>query len=117
MYLYDKKFKVVTDNDAIKWLLNSEHTSNRLQKWIISMQDLDFETVHRKGKSHGNADGLNRNSLPSTCPYGVDPPEPLTGVQPSIQCHVREAKCAHIDYKCDQCSMHQHGYHRPCGLG
>ena len=105
MYLYGKKFKVVTDNDAIKWLLKSDnHTSSRLQKWVISMQDLDFDTVHRKGKSHGNADGLSRNSLPSTQPYGVDPPEPLTGVKPPVQCYVQESLGPTNPFKCDTCS-------------
>ena len=107
MYLYGKKFKVVTDNEAIKWLLNSEHTSSRLQKWVISMQDLDFDTVHRKGKSHGNADGLSRNPLTSTQPYGVEPPEPLTGVKPPVQCYVGVApdeRRRDSEFECAECS-------------
>ncbi len=89
MYLYGNKFKVVTDNDAVKWLFSAKtegKSAMRLDKWIISMMDLDFDVIHRKGTRHGNADGLSRNCLSSTCPYGLSPSEPLHGVPAPVQC-------------------------------
>ena len=91
MYLYGSKFKVLTDNEAIKWLMSvktSGRSAMRLEKWIISMMDLDFDVIHRKGARHGNADGLSRNCLSSACPYNLEPSEPLYGVPAPVLCPV-----------------------------
>ena len=91
MYLYGARFKVLTDNEAIKWLMStttSGKSAMRLDKWIISMMDLDFDVVHRKGSRHGNADGLSRNCLSSACPYNLEPSEPLYGVPAPVLCPV-----------------------------
>ena len=105
MYLYGRRFKVITDNEAIKWLFSPQRSEGRsamrLQKWIISMMDLDFDVVHRKGASHGNADGLSRNCLQSTCPYGLPVSEPLHGVAPPIQCMVSASPPLH----CEVCKV------------
>ena len=99
MYLYGRRFKVYTDNQAIKWLFDrADSCTGRLQKWIISLQDLDYEVVHRKGTCNGNADGLSRCCLPSTCPYNEEPDEPLYGAPPPIACPAMpDAVCSHAD--------------------
>ena len=84
LYLYGRKFTVVTDNQALTWLFTRAPTQSRIQKWVISLQDLTFDTVHRKGTSHCDADGLSRNHLPSTSPYGEDCIEPLYGAPPPV---------------------------------
>ena len=87
MYLYGRKFTVVTDNEALTWLLTKTDTRGRLQRWLIMLQDLDFEAKHRKGSQHGDADGLSRNPLKTTNPNGdVDDVEPLHGSAPPIAC-------------------------------
>ena len=94
LYLYGRKFNVVTDNQALTWLFGKTHKtpiSSRLSKWIIRMQDLDFTTTHRKGSMHCNADGLSRNPLKSTAPYGEKSSEDLYGMAPPIMC---AAQCA-----------------------
>ena len=94
LYLYGHKFNVVTDNQALTWLFGKTHKtpiSSRLSKWIIRMQDLDFTTTHRKGSMHCNADGLSRNPLKSTAPYGEKQSEPLYGMPAPIMC---AAQCA-----------------------
>ena len=89
LYLYGRKFEVVTDNQALTWLFGSSHKtpiSSRIAKWTIRMQDLDFSATHRKGTQHCNADGLSRNPLTSTAPYGERPTEPLYGTPPPMAC-------------------------------
>ena len=87
-YLYGRRFTVVTDHEALTWLFTKAPNQSRVQKWIIMMQDLSFDTKHRKGSRHGNADGLSRLPLPDTSPYGEEPVEPLYGSAPPISCSV-----------------------------
>ena len=84
LYLYGRKFTVVTDNQALTWLFTNAPSQARIQKWVISLQDLTFDTVHRKGARHCNADGLSRNHLPSQQPFGEEPVEPLYGAPPPV---------------------------------
>ena len=84
LYLYGRKFTVVTDNQALTWLFTRAPTQSRIQKWVIALQDLTFDTVHRKGTSHCDADGLSRSHLPSTSPYGEEIVEPLYGAPPPV---------------------------------
>ena len=87
-YLYGRRFTVVTDNEALTWLFTKAPNQSRIQKWVIMMQDLSFDTRHRAGSKHGNADGLSRCPLPSTKPYGEEDVEPLYGASPPISCAV-----------------------------
>jgi exodeoxyribonuclease III len=99
LYLYGRKFTVITDNQALTWLFGKTHKSpisSRLSKWIIRMQDLDFTTLHRKGSQHCNADGLSRNPLKSTAPYGEKSTEPLYGMPPPIMC---TAQCENVTHE------------------
>ncbi|MEM7282731.1 MAG: RNase H-like domain-containing protein [Pseudomonadota bacterium] len=75
-YLYGRKFIVRTDHRALKWLMKREH-GTRVTRWVMRLQEYDFEVFHRAGTASSNADGLSRNPLPSTNPYGEDDIEPL----------------------------------------
>jgi hypothetical protein len=65
IYLYGKKFTVVTDHVALSWLMNIVDPSARLARWAIYLQAYDFVIVHRKGANHGNVDALSRPVLAS----------------------------------------------------
>ena len=72
-------FKIVTDNDAVKWIMERHKFNSRLMHWVLQMSAYDYTIVHRAGKKHGDADALSRNNLPSTSPYGdSDVVKPLT---------------------------------------
>ena len=50
LYLYGRKFNVVTDNQALTWLFGKTHKTpiqGRLSRWTIKMQDLDFKATAR----------------------------------------------------------------------
>jgi transposase InsO family protein len=84
-YLYGKKFLIYTDNRALKWLMSRDH-STRVTRWVMRLQELDFDVVHRAGTANGNADGLSRNPLESTQSYGEE------GVEPLYTCDVEKKR-------------------------
>jgi hypothetical protein len=59
-YLIDKKFKVITDHAALKGLMNNKIPKGRRGRWVMELQQYDFEIVHRPGKENKNADALSR---------------------------------------------------------
>jgi transposase InsO family protein len=59
--LYGRKFKIVTDHAALKWLITvKNHHCARLTRWVLKLSEYDFEIVHKAGKKHVNADYLSR---------------------------------------------------------
>src|ERR1044071_9298639 len=59
-YLGLKPFQVVTDHSALKWLQTSKIPTGRRARWMMFLQQFDFEIVHRPGKANANADALSR---------------------------------------------------------
>jgi len=59
-YLYGKKFLVITDHSALKWLMNIAEPTGRLMRWSLFLQCYDFEVLYRAGVVHQNADALSR---------------------------------------------------------
>ena len=62
-YLLGTKFRVITDNSALKWL-HSIEPKGRIARWIMDLQEFDFDVVHRPGGSDQTAYALSR--LPQT---------------------------------------------------
>jgi hypothetical protein len=61
-YLYGRKFKVITDHAALKWLITvKNHQCARLTRWILKLSEYEFEIEHKAGKKHVNADCLSRH--------------------------------------------------------
>ncbi|GBC40100.1 1-phosphatidylinositol 4,5-bisphosphate phosphodiesterase-like [Rhizophagus irregularis DAOM 181602=DAOM 197198] len=59
-YLIDRKFKVITDHSALKGLMNAKIPKGRRARWVMELQQYNFEVVHRSGKENTNADALSR---------------------------------------------------------
>jgi hypothetical protein len=57
-YLIGSRFIVRTDHHSLQWLMKAE--KGRLARWAVSLQEFDFELVHRAGKKNINADVLSR---------------------------------------------------------
>ena len=71
LYLYGRKFKLVTDNQPLVHIFNknkqlSVMTAARLTRWSIFLMDYDYEIAYRSTKAHGNADMLSRLPVPHT---------------------------------------------------
>lgn len=60
-YLQLQPFKIVTDHSALKYLQSSKMPkSSRRARWMMELQQYNFEIVHRPGKENANADALSR---------------------------------------------------------
>lgn len=59
-YLKGRKFVVITDNWATKYLLTKQHLSKRETGWVSLLQEFEFEIIHRPGRTNVVADALSR---------------------------------------------------------
>lgn len=53
-------FQIQTDHNPLVWLHQNMGTNPRLLRWSLSLQHLNYQVVHKKGKHHQNADSLSR---------------------------------------------------------
>lgn len=59
-YLDGRKFSLHTDHSALKELLTTKEPKGRTARWIHRLSELDFEVIHKPGKTIGHADALSR---------------------------------------------------------
>jgi hypothetical protein len=59
-YLSSKPFTVVTNHSALKWLRTSKIPKGRRARWIMELQQYDFNIQHRPEKNNANSDALSR---------------------------------------------------------
>jgi hypothetical protein len=59
-YLMGKKFTIITDHSALKFIKTQKFPHGRRGRWMMELQKYDFEIIHRAGKSNKNADALSR---------------------------------------------------------
>ena len=69
-YLHGRKFKIITDHNALIWLLNSDRSNvnSKYVRWRLFLQEFDYEIVHRKGRIHQSVDALSRIPINSRPP-------------------------------------------------
>jgi hypothetical protein len=65
IYLYGRPFVLKTDHKPLKWLMTSEKLTEMHARWASILREYDVDIQHRSGVTHGDADGLSRNPLPS----------------------------------------------------
>ncbi|CAB4403280.1 unnamed protein product [Rhizophagus irregularis] len=60
-YLFGRKFKVITDHAALKGFMSTlKVPKGKRGRWMMELQQYDFEIVHRPGKENKNADAMSR---------------------------------------------------------
>ena len=59
-YLEGYHFTVITNHSTLRWLHNLKEPSGRLMRWVLKLQQWDFEILHRKGANHHVPDALSR---------------------------------------------------------
>ena len=73
-YLEGYHFTAVTDHIALKWLLKLHEPSGRLARWVMELQQYDFDVKYRKGSLNRVADALSRQPVkddPTTSPRNL----------------------------------------------
>ena len=60
-YVYGRRFSVCTDSSAVRWLWSKKEVTGEFARWILSLQEFDFEVRHVKGVNNLVADALSRN--------------------------------------------------------
>ena len=61
-YLLGYKFTFHIDHDALKYMVNKPQLSGRIARWVLLLQEFDFDVDVRPGKKHANANFLSRLS-------------------------------------------------------
>ncbi len=59
-YLLCQKFKLFTDYEALKYVINMRDPYRRITRWMNTFAEYDFEIVYRPGSKNANADYLSR---------------------------------------------------------
>ena len=57
-----RHFKVKTEHDSLKIVLEKIISSKEQQKWVTKMLGYDFEIIYKKGKLNVVADALSRKN-------------------------------------------------------
>lgn len=67
-------FTVFTDNNALRWLVTKQNVEGKYARWIMALQEYQFEVRHVKGTLNVVADALSR--FPTSPPETTDPSAP-----------------------------------------
>jgi len=62
-FLEGTHFTLRTDAAALTWLRNLKNPSGRLGRWSLTLQELDFDVEHIRGRDNTFADALSRQPL------------------------------------------------------
>ena len=60
LYLYGRRFKIVSDHKPLVWVMNVNDPRSRLLWWRIQLAEYDYEITYRRGSQNTNADALSR---------------------------------------------------------
>ena len=77
-YLYGFRFTVVTDHNPLTSLKGLKDTEGRLTRWIMFLQQFNYDLKYKQGSKHTNADALSRQQ-PTPVPVST-----LSNVSPLL---------------------------------
>ena len=59
-YLLGRKFTFHVDHSTLLYLVNKHVLTGRLTRWMLLLQEFDFQFPHRPGVQHAVTDYLSR---------------------------------------------------------
>ncbi|KAG1135494.1 hypothetical protein G6F37_012849 [Rhizopus arrhizus] len=87
-YLLDKEFDLFTDNKAVRYLFKKNDVSQRLQRWILCVQEFSFKIHHLPGKHNVAADVMSR--YPPAQNASSDEEDPFDSMYPALLVEVED---------------------------
>lgn len=61
MYVLGSPLTIITDNKALTFIQKCQLNNSRITRWILGIQEYDFEIIHCSGKDNIVADILSRH--------------------------------------------------------
>lgn len=59
-FIYGRRCTIVTDHQALVWIMNNKNPASRLFRWKLELSEYDFDIIHKPGIMNANADALSR---------------------------------------------------------
>lgn len=63
VYLQGIKFKIITDCNSLALALSKKDINPRISRWILILQNYDYDVHHREGTRMRHVDALSRNHI------------------------------------------------------
>lgn len=60
LYLFGRKFKIMTDHRPLQGIMNIKEPNSRLTRWRLRLSEYDYTVIYKPGKINSNADALSR---------------------------------------------------------
>jgi len=60
VYLYGRRFLLCTDHNPLVWLRSCQEPKGRLARWVLELEEYDYEMKYQPGTSIPHADALSR---------------------------------------------------------
>jgi hypothetical protein len=105
-YLHGVQFNVATDHRSLIYLQTQPHLSARQTRWLEFLQQFDFKTEYKEGRTNVVADGLSRR--PDHKPIPIDSESvtinSLSSSSIDVGANLREAivQSYHTDKECSE---------------
>ncbi len=69
-YLWDQRFKLITDCKAMEWLATTAKLRSKWARWSLLLAEYDFAITHRPGNNNTVPDLLSRKHVTGVVVYG-----------------------------------------------
>ncbi len=79
-----KKFLLQTDHIALESIRKTKELSGRMARWILQLQEYEFDVQYRRGRENANADALSRLPLDATADMDIEIDIDVTGKMNSL---------------------------------
>ena len=64
-YLFGRHFRIFTDCAAVRSAMSKKDLNPRIGRWILELQEYDFEICHKAGRQMSHVDAISRNPVDS----------------------------------------------------
>jgi hypothetical protein len=61
-YVTKTHFQIITDHSAITSLIKTHNPRGQTARWIVALQEYDYEVIYRPGRIHSNVDTLSHSA-------------------------------------------------------